>query len=123
MSSTEGKVGSEITGLPNAQEFLEVVGDEDLLRFLRRLPMVAGHDESEVTLTDLTYEMRLWPFVKSAWSQVEGSPGIAGRILQLSRVYKKAETEMERMTGERRRVPRVIDLPTFMHIYTTDGLP
>lgn len=85
--------------------------------------MVAANENGSVTLSDLTYEMWLWPFVKSAWSQVEGSPGIAGRILQLSRVYKKAETEMERMTGERRRVPRVIDLPTFMHIYKTDGLP
>ena len=111
------------SGLPNAQEFLEVVGDDDLLRFLRRLPMIAGNDDTPVTLRDLMYEMMLWPYVKSAWATVKGSPGVAGRILQMSRVYKTAEAELTNETGLKRRVPRVIDLPTFIDIYSTEGLP
>lgn len=108
----------------DAMEFLERVGDEELLRFLRRLPMVAANvDGSPVTIRDLTYEARLWPFVKEAWFEVPGGMGVANRILQLSRVYKLAAAKMKKLTGEVRSKERMIDLPTFLEIYSTEGMP
>lgn len=103
--------------------FLEDIGDEELLRFLKRLPMVAANADSKLTLTDLIYEMKLWPFVKEAWHDVPSTPGIAGRILQLNRVYKLAAERMFKLTGERRREDRVIDIPSFLAIYASEGLP
>lgn len=103
--------------------FLESMGDEELLRFLKRLPMVGTNVDSKITLTDLIYEMKLWPFVKEAWYDVPSTPGIAGRILQLNRVYKLAAERMLKLTGERRREDRVIDIPSFLAIYASEGLP
>ena len=108
----------------DAMEFLERVGDDDLLKFLRRLPMVAANaDGSAVTMKDLAFEARLWPFVKEAWAEVPGGMGVANRILQLSRVYKLAAAKMKNLTGEVRPKERMIDLPTFLEIYSTEGMP
>lgn len=108
----------------DAVEFLERVGDEELLRFLRRLPMIAANaDGSPVTMRDLTYEARLWPFVQEVWLEVPGGMGVANRILQLSRVYKLAAAKMKKLTGEVRSKERMIDLPTFLEIYSTEGMP
>lgn len=110
-------------GLGDAGVFLAQAADADLLRFLRRLPMVAGMEDGTMKLSDLIYEMKLWPYAKTAFTKVEGSPGIASRIRQLSRAYKMAEAQFEKETGERRRTPRVIDLPSFVEIYGGEGLP
>lgn len=108
----------------DAMEFLERVGDEELLRFLRRLPMVAANaDGSPVTMKDLAYEAQLWPFVREAWKEVPGGMGLANRIFQLSRVYKLAAAKMKKLTGEVRSKERMIDLPTFTKIYSTEGMP
>ena len=109
--------------LSGAVQFLSTAGDEELLKFFRRLPMIAGSDEGKVSIADLVYEMELWPFVKQAWVRVEGRPGIAGRIKQVADVYKSAEVELELLTGKTRRKVRVIDLPTFVEIYSTEGMP
>lgn len=103
--------------------FLKEVGDEELLKFLKRLPMVSANEGSKVTLSDLIYEIRLWPFVKEAWHHVPSGAGVAGRILQLNRVYKLAAQRMHKLTGEKRREDRVIDIPTFLEIYGSEGLP
>lgn len=103
--------------------FLTQIGDEELLKLLRTLPMVGANVDSKVTLTDLIYEMKLWPFVKEAWHDVPSTPGVAGRILQLNRVYKLAAERMFKLTGERRREERVIDIPSFLTIYASEGLP
>lgn len=110
-------------GIGDAGAFLVQASDTDLLRFLRRLPMVAGSDDGTITISDLIFEMKLWPFVKTAWAKVEGSPGIAGRIKQVADVYKHAEAQFEGETGQRRRTPRVINLPSFISIYSGEGLP
>lgn len=94
--------------------FLERVGDDDLLQFLRRLPMVASNAEGPITLADFIYEMRLWPFVKEAWGEVPSGVSVAGRIIQINRVYKLAAERMHRLTGEQRRVDRVVDVPAFL---------
>jgi hypothetical protein len=109
--------------LGDAGAFLAQASDSDLLRFLRRLPMVAGTEDGTVTLGDLIYEMKLWAYVKTAWAKVDGQPGIPGRLKQASEAYKRAEQQFEKETGERRRTPRVIDLPSFVKIYTGEGLP
>lgn len=109
--------------LPDAFEFLNTAGDDEVRRFLRRLPMFAGNDGGPITLKDLIYEMQLLPFVMSAWDSTPGGGGVPGRLAQISRVYKKAEAEMEMMTGEKRRLPRLIDLPSFLEVYSSVGLP
>lgn len=100
--------------------FLERVGDDDLLQFLRRLPMVASNAEGLITLADFIYEMRLWPFVKEAWGDVPNGAGVAGRIIQINRVYKLAAERMHRLTGEQRRMDRMIDVPAFLQAYVSD---
>jgi hypothetical protein len=123
MSNNEINSDEVNSGIMDAKQFLEWAGDDELLRFLKRLPMVGGSDGGQMTLTDLIYEMKLWPFIKQAWSEVDGSPGIPGRIAQLQKVYKRGEADLKRMTGETRRLPRVIDLPSFLDLYSRVGLP
>ncbi|MEL6596032.1 MAG: hypothetical protein AAFQ47_08850 [Pseudomonadota bacterium] len=107
-----------------AMAFLSAVGDDELLRFLRRLPMIAAHQSDRpITIADLIYEMKLWPYVKSAYKEIEGHPGLAGRIQQLDAVYRLAEKRMERDTGEVRSSERSINFATFLQIYSTEGLP
>jgi len=110
-------------GIGDAGIFLTQASDDDLLRFLRRLPMVAGTEDGSVSVSDLIYEMRLWGYVKSAWAKVDGKPGIPGRLMQIAAIYKVAEAQFEKDTGERRRRPRVINLPSFIKVYTGEGLP
>jgi hypothetical protein len=94
-------------GIGGAGAFLAQMSDTDLLRFLRRLPMVAGMEDGTVTVSDLVYEMRLWGYVKSAWAQVNGQPGVPGRIKHvIGRLCARGAPVLERDTGERRRLPR-----------------
>ncbi|WP_224825401.1 hypothetical protein [Cognatishimia sp. MH4019] len=106
----------------DAEAFFAEIADEDLLSFLQQLPMAWGNDEP-MTLTDFVYEALLWPFVKSAWQDVEGAPGIAGRMGQLVQVFAKAEQDLERETGRVRRVRRVTNLASFMDAYTDSVVP
>lgn len=109
--------------LPDALQFLNAAGDNELRMFLRKLPMFAGNNGGQITLSDLVYEMRLLPFVMDAWSSTEGTPGVTGRLIQISKVYKKAEREFEKLTGEARRLKRLINLPCFLDVYGSVGLP
>jgi len=109
--------------LPDALQFLNAAGDAELRAFLRRLPIFAGNEGGPITMADLVYEMRLQPFVMNAFRTISGSPGIANRLMQLARVYKLAEHEFEKMTGERRRLDRQIDIPSFIDVYAHVGLP
>jgi len=105
-----------------AESFFLEIADADLLSFLGQLPMIWGNDE-RMTLGDFIYEAMLWPYVKQAWETVEGAPGLAGRMGQMSKVFIKAERELERDTGRIRRVPRITNLAAFMAAYTERGLP
>ena len=87
------------------------------------MPIVAGTEDGTITIGDLVIEMKLWPFVTEAWAKVDGSPGIPGRLKQVADVYRMAEAQFEREIGERRRSPRVIDLTSFVGVYTGEGLP
>lgn len=83
--------------------------------------MAASNAEGPLTLADFIYEMKLWPFIKEAWDDVPNGVGVAGRIIQINRVYKLAAERMHRLTGERRRVDRMIDVPAFLQAYAYDG--
>jgi hypothetical protein len=107
----------------DALAFLNSAGDAEMRRFLRRMPIFAGNDGGPITMKDLVYEMKLQPFVMDAWSKVHGAPGIPGRLLQLAIVFRAAESEMERLTGETRRLPRVIDVPKFIEVYANVSMP
>lgn len=121
---TEQKPPVEIADdLPDALRFLNAAGDDELKMFLRKLPMFAGNKDGRITLSDLIYEMRLLPFVMDAWSTTDGKPGVPGRLIQISKVYKKAERDFEKLTGEKRRLKRLIDLPSFLDVYGSVGLP
>ena len=107
--------------------FLETVGDDDLLKFLRRLPIVVNDTDEPMTMRDLAYQVALWPFVKEAWKKVPGNPGVAGRIKQLKDVIEHSQKELERASGGKlvRRHPYKIDLAAFLQVYSdpNDGLP
>jgi len=105
-----------------AEAFFAAIGDDDLLRFLRQLPVVWGNEEP-MSIADFTYEALLWPYVKTAWNTVVGAPGLAGRMKQMSDVFSQAEQELERDTGRTRRAPRVTNLAAFMAAYEGSGLP
>ncbi len=109
--------------LPNALQFLDAAADDEVRSFLRRLPMVGGNDGDKITLSDLIYEMRLLPFVMDAWQNTSGNPGVPGRLKQLSLVYQTAEANMQKLTGEKRRLKRLIDMPSFLDVYANVGLP
>lgn len=109
--------------LPDAIQFLNAAGDDEVRAFLRRLPMFAGNQGGQITITDLIYEMRLLPFVMDAWSTIDGQPGVPGRLRQISLVYAKAQNEFQKLTGETRRLPRSIDVPSFLDVYGSVGLP
>jgi hypothetical protein len=105
----------------NAETFLATVSDDDLLNFLGQLPMIWGNDE-RMTVGDFVYEALLWPYVKQAWKTIDGAPGLAGRMGQMSKVFIEAERELERDTGRIRRVPRITNLAAFMGAYTSSNL-
>lgn len=111
----------EETALKSALS-LKDIGDDELLRFLKRLPIVGMNEHSKLTLADLIYEMKLWPFVKEAWGDIPSSPGVAGRILQINRVYKLAAERMFALTGERRREDRIVDITSFLDTYVSEKL-
>ena len=111
------------SGKLDAMTFLEQVGDDEILKFMRRLPMIAGCEGGKFILADFIYEVKLWPFVIEAWKAVPGQPGIAGRLQQIDQVYRLASENLKKLTGEERRFPRVIDIAAFVLIYTTEGLP
>lgn len=110
---------NDINDISDDQDYLENVYDRDVFELLRQLPIIAGNDGGQFTMTDLIYEIKLRPFVKEAWTEIEGGPGIAGRILQIAEVYKRAEANLENLTGETRRLPRVIDISSFIEAYTS----
>lgn len=109
--------------IQNAMDFFDRVADEDLLRFLRSLPVIGTNEDEPFTIEDLTYEALLQPYVIRAWKLVDGGPGVAGRIMQITHVYKAAEAALERDTGRKRRIPRMINIAAFMDAYTSRGLP
>jgi len=87
----------------DALEFLKTAGDDEVLWFLRRLPMYVGNDGGPVTLKDLAYEMMLVPFIKDAWRRTPGGAGVVGRIAQMNRAIETAENDMALITGEKRQ--------------------
>ena len=113
----------EQASIQDAVTFFDQVADEDLLRFLRSLPVIAMNDDDFFTIEDLTYEALLQPYVLQAWKTVSGNLAIPGRLKHLTDVYKTAEAALEQDTGRKRRMPRVIDLPRFMDAYASRGLP
>lgn len=104
-------------GLSDALVFLDENGDDDLRRFLRRMPMYAGNEDGPLTLSDLIYELKLVPFITTAWTSVKGGGGLAGQIGVMIQVIKTAEAALEKETGEKRRLKRNIDLFSFMQAY------
>lgn len=99
------------------EQFLEEMADQDLLRFLRALPMIGANDDEPLRMSDLIYEMRLWPYVVKAWSTADGSPGVPGRVAMISKVMRDAEAALEADSSLKRRIPRVINLTSFLAAY------
>jgi hypothetical protein len=96
----------EQASIQDAVTFFDQVADEDLLRFLRSLPVIAMNDDDFFTIEDLTYEALLQPYVLQAWKTVSGNLAIPGRLKHLTDVYKTAEAALEQDTGRKRRMPR-----------------
>ena len=115
MSETPRR-NSEVPRIVAVEQYLRDASDDDLLSFLRSVPLVWS-DREQITLNDFIYEALLWPYVKHAWSVVKGQPGLPGRMRQLSDVYALAERRMELDTGRKRRIPRMTNLVAFIDAY------
>lgn len=122
-----GEIESGSADKDDLYRFLENVGDDDLLKFLRRLPIVVNDTDEPMTMRDLAYEVALWPFIKEAWKKVSGQPGVAGRIKHVMDVVELSQRELERASGGKlvRRHPYKINLAAFLQVYAdpNDGLP
>jgi len=73
-------------------------------------------------LADAMFEDRLRPYVERLYSEVEGAPGLAGRIKQHLEVYQRAEEILRDRHGLVRRVPVTFDLGMFMQRYQEGSL-
>lgn len=117
---TAEQTWGEAKEMERAIGFLGNAGDTEAPSFLRRLPMVAETANSEpITPKHLIYEMMLGRFVKEAWAHVYTGYDIAGRLMQISKVYERAKNEMKKMTGGELGRPRVLDIPEFPKSYVS----
>ena len=98
------------------EAYLGDISDDDLLAFLRTLPMVWS-DTERMKVSDFIYEAMLWPYVKHAWSVIRIKGGFPSLLHSVSDVYDLAERQLEIDTGRKRRVPRVTDLAVLLDVY------
>ena len=63
------------------------------------------------------YDSLLSPYLRDAYREVDGSPGLPGRILQHIRASKLATQRLEADTGVRRPSVGGHDLPKFLGLY------
>lgn len=73
-------------------------------------------------LRDAMYKDRLRPYVERYYSEIDGSPGIAGRIVQHIEVYKRAEEALRQEHGTVRPRPVAFDLLIFLQRYSEGAL-
>ncbi|MEM8979477.1 MAG: hypothetical protein AAGD04_08330 [Pseudomonadota bacterium] len=79
---------------------------------------VDAQAQSEVAdLADAMYEDRLRPYVERLYNQIEGSPGIAGRVTQHIAVYQAAEAALFDNEGIVRPRPVGFDITKFIIKY------
>ena len=103
--------------------WLDAVTSKEVKNFLKFVIMAGGNEDEPLTMRDLTYEIRLWPYLNRVAYLVSGQPGVAGRILQIERTITMAENTMEAETGLKRRIPRTLNLPAILAQYFGEGLP
>lgn len=109
-----------------------VVSDEDKEAILRDIPernlirrraglppydVHAQADSEAADLADAMYEDRLRPYVERYYKQIEGSPGIAGRVTQHIAVYQAAEAALFEAEGIVRPRPVGFDITKFIIKY------
>ncbi|WP_299164861.1 hypothetical protein [uncultured Tateyamaria sp.] len=80
------------------------------------------HREIEM-LVDRKYRDRLEPYLKTAYEQFPGSPGIPGRIKQHHDVMAHARQALFEAEGINHSNPETITFQKFMMLYTSGKLP
>ena len=84
---------------------------------------VDAQAESEVAdLADAMYEDRLRPYVERFYGQIEGFPGLPGRVIQHIQVYQASEAALFDDEGISRPRPVGFDITKFIIKYEQGGL-
>ena len=117
MGMSEEIIGTDTIGAEmSPTDFLAAASSKELIQWLRQFQVVRPDPPRRLTIKDFTYACMLEPFLKQAWNEIEGSPGLSNRMAQMSRVYDLAQARMEREGG----IPRagfIIDFPSFLAAY------
>lgn len=94
--------------------------ERNIIRRRAGLPPYDVHAQADSEVADLAdamYEDRLRPYVERFYKQIEGSPGIAGRVTQHIKVYQAAEAALLDNEGIVRPRPVGFDITKFIIKY------
>lgn len=119
--NTNGQpVSTVVVSDEDKEAILRDILERNVIRRRAGLPPFDVHaqaDSEAADLADAMYEDRLRPYVKRFYEQIEGSPGIAGRITQHIGVYQAAEAALFDNEGIVRPRPVGFDIAKFIIKY------
>lgn len=107
------------------EAILKDILERNIIRRRAGLPPYDVHaqaDSEAADLADAMYEDRLRPYVERYYEQIEGSPGIVGRVAQHIGVYQAAEAALFDDEGIVRPRPVGFDITKFIIKYEQGGL-
>jgi len=109
-------------------EWQAIVNDikrRNLMRKKAKLPVLDPDAliEAKVhTLVERKYRAFLEPHLRKAFAEIDGHPGLAGRLLQTIRIWKQAEAELLAETGIANPLPKPPDMMVVMSRYINGSL-
>ncbi|MFV1602329.1 MULTISPECIES: hypothetical protein [unclassified Phaeobacter] len=74
-------------------------------------------------LLDQKYQERLTPYLKAAYKQFPGNPGLLGRMQQHQDAVAHARQALYQAEGISDPNPKPVSFQTFLRLYTTGKLP
>ena len=103
-------------------QFLDSMGSNQLKKWLRQLAIVRYDSQCELSLVHFSTLINMIPYIDDAWTEVEGKPGVSGRLQQIWQIYDLAEQTYKEAGGRLPKGQRSIDLPSFMAAYEAGEL-
>ena len=98
-------------------DFLELASDDNLKRWLRQLAIVKYDYLQPFNTRSFWARAQMIPYLEQAWREIDGQPGVSGRLWQLSRVYDLAEQRCAQAGIGCPNGERIIDYPSFTFAY------
>ena len=122
MGRRSGPFGDDAIGAHmSPTDFLAAMSDRAVISWLRQFQIVRPDPPRQFTIADFAHACMLEPYLRAAWKEIEGEPGLPGRIAQMQRVYDLAQRRLHRDSA----VPvqnLVIDFPSFARAYADGNL-